>query len=110
MKKTMKKAVAMLMAVAALTGAAATTTNVFACDTEFEYEEDAAYTTKATVRVAKGYLALRTQPSYSEKNEIGALYTGDQVQIIRYTENGYVYVYSYTLSTYGYVNASYLVY
>ena len=35
-----------------------------------------------SVRVEKGYLALRYAPGYDEANEIGELYTGDTVQVL----------------------------
>ncbi len=62
-----------------------------------------------SVRVPSGYLALRTAMAYDSANEIGKLYTGDTVQVLSHTSNQYWYVYSPTLSKYGYVNADYLV-
>ena len=34
-----------------------------------------------TVKVEKGYLALRNQAAYNDSNEIGRLNTGDMVQV-----------------------------
>ena len=61
-----------------------------------------------TVSVSKGYLALRTAKAYDASNEIGELYTGDTVQVIDSSDNGYWYVYSPKLNKNGYVNRNYL--
>ena len=61
------------------------------------------------VSVAKGYLALRTAPSYNEKNEIGELYTGDVVNVLDKSNGQYWWVYSYKYGKKGYVNKDYLV-
>ena len=61
-----------------------------------------------TVSVSKGYLALRTAKAYDSRNEIGELYTGDTVQVIDSSDNGYWYVYSPKLNKNGYVNRNYL--
>ena len=65
-----------------------------------------------TVRVEKGYLALRTAKAYDRSNEIGELNTGDVV--IRCPsygdDNQYWYVYSPKLRRHGYVNADYIYY
>ena len=61
-----------------------------------------------TVRVASGYLALRTAKAYDYANEIGKLYTGDTVQVVDFSSGGYWYVYAPTLGLYGYVNKDYL--
>ncbi|MDO5132710.1 MAG: hypothetical protein Q4D81_06990 [Eubacteriales bacterium] len=65
-----------------------------------------------TVKVEKGYLALRTAPKYDKKNEIGKLYTGDTVVECptNRDDNGYCYVYSPKLHKHGYVNADYIEY
>ena len=64
-----------------------------------------------TVKVDSGYLALRSDPSYNEKNEIGELYTGDVVFVLEYRTNGsYWKVQSLKYSTPGWVNKDYLVY
>ena len=44
-----------------------------------------------TVKVDKGYLALRTEKAYDYANEIGELYTGDEVEILVWqkTDLGY---------------------
>ena len=65
------------------------------------------YVTK-TVRVATGYLALRTAKAYDERNEIGELYTGDTVQVQDTSDATYWYVYSPKYGKYGYVNKNYL--
>ena len=57
-----------------------------------------------------GYLALRTSPAYSEANEIGELYNGQEVQITgNASDNGYIWVWAPSLGKSGWVNASYLV-
>ncbi len=61
-----------------------------------------------TVSVAKGYLALRTEKSYDEANEIGELYSGDTVQVMDTSDSSYWYVYAPKLNKYGYVNRDYL--
>ena len=61
-----------------------------------------------SVKVDKGYLALRTAPSYDEANEIGELYTGDVVTLIEKYNNTYWWVYSSKYGTCGYVNRKYL--
>ncbi len=61
-----------------------------------------------TVTVSKGYLALRTAPAYDERNEIGALYTGDTVKFIESYNGTYWWVYSPKYGTCGYVNKNYL--
>ena len=63
-----------------------------------------------TVRVEKGYLALRTAQAYDYRNEIGKLYTGDTVEVEEYGSGDYWYVYSSKLNKYGYVNNNYLFY
>ena len=59
------------------------------------------------VYVSSGYLALRTDPSYSN-NEIGQLYTGDEVMLIGGAEDSYVRAYSPKYGTHGWVNAGFL--
>ena len=61
-----------------------------------------------TVKVASGYLALRTEMEYDESNEIGALYNGDIVYLQSKTSGKYWYVYAPSLDAFGFVNASYL--
>ena len=61
-----------------------------------------------TVKVQKGYLALRTAMAYDASNEIGELYTGDKVQVQNSSDSTYWYVYSPKLNKYGYVNRNYL--
>ena len=62
-----------------------------------------------TVKVAKGYLALRTAKAFDSSNEIGELYTGDTVQVTDSSDGTYWYVYSPKLNKSGYVNKNYLV-
>jgi len=62
-----------------------------------------------TVKVSDGYLALRTAKAYDSKNEIGALYTGETVQVQDSSDSTYWYVYSPKLGKSGYVNRNYLV-
>ena len=59
-----------------------------------------------------GYLALRNAKAYDASNEIGALYTGQQVlHVETLNDSGdYWYVYSWTEQKLGYVNKNYLVY
>lgn len=61
-----------------------------------------------TVKVDKGYLALRTEQAYDAGNEIGELYTGDRVRVYEPNDSDYWYVYSPKHKKYGYVNKSYL--
>ena len=60
------------------------------------------------VNVSKGYLALRNEKSYDASNEIGKMYNGDYVYLLR-DDGDYWYVYSPFLGSYGYTNSSYLV-
>ena len=60
------------------------------------------------VKVAKGYLALRTEPAYDESNEIGELYNGDKVTVLNKSNGKYWWVYSPKYGREGYVNADYL--
>lgn len=61
-----------------------------------------------SVHVDSGYLALRTAKAYDYSNEIGKLYTGDQVQVTDTSDSVYWYVYAPGLGKYGYVNSKYL--
>ena len=65
--------------------------------------------TSYTVKVAKGYLALRTAKAYDYYNEIGKLYTGDTVQVQDTSDATYWWVYAPSLGKSGYVNRNYLV-
>ena len=47
-----------------------------------------------SVHVDSGYLALRTAKAYDYSNEIGKLYTGDQVQVTDASDSVYWYVYA----------------
>lgn len=67
-----------------------------------------AYDSMWTVSVSSGYLALRTAPDYDASNEIGELYSGENVWVIDSSNSQYWYVYSPTLNCYGYVNQEYL--
>ena len=62
-----------------------------------------------TVSVASGYLALRTEPSYDSRNEIGQLYSGDTVEVKEKTNDTYWWVYSPKYGRNGYVNRNYLL-
>ena len=64
--------------------------------------------TKYTVKVEKGYLALRNAQAYDTSNEIGKLYTGESVIAMETNSNTYWYVYAPGLNSYGYVNKNYL--
>ena len=61
-----------------------------------------------SVKVDKGYLAVRTERDYDESNEIGKLYTGDSVITTQTQGSTYWYVYAPGLNSYGYVNKNYL--
>lgn len=61
-----------------------------------------------TVKVEKGYLALRNKPAYNDSNEIGQLSTGDSVQVKDTSNDNYWYVYSPLLDKTGYVDKNYL--
>ena len=65
------------------------------------------YTTMS-VKVSKGYLALRSAMAYDESNEIGELNTGDSVVVIDSSGSKYWYVYAPSLMKYGYVDSGYL--
>ena len=62
-----------------------------------------------TVKVNKGYLALRTKPAYNSSNEIGELYTGDVVTLKEKLGGQYWWVYSSKYDREGYVNKDYLI-
>ena len=62
-----------------------------------------------TVKVDRGYLALRTAPAYDYSNEIGELYTGDVVTVKEKPSGDYWWVYSSKYGRSGYVNKNYLV-
>ena len=76
--------------------------------TSFDAKADSTVYNTYTVSVDSGYLALRTDPSYDSRNEIGKLYSGDMVQVIEYSGDPYWYVYSPKYGEYGYVNCDYL--
>ena len=60
------------------------------------------------VKVATGYLALRTAPIYDADNEIGELYTGDVVTL-REKRGQYWWVYAPKLGKEGYVDSNFLL-
>ena len=61
-----------------------------------------------TVKVEKGYLALRNRAEYNNSNEIGQLNTGDTVQVKNTDNSNYWYVYAPKLDKTGYVDKDYL--
>lgn len=61
-----------------------------------------------TVKVDKGYLALRNKPAYNDSNEIGQLNTGDTVQVKDTSDSNYWYVYVPQLDKTGYVDKNYI--
>lgn len=61
-----------------------------------------------TVKVEKGYLALRSKPAYDASNELESLYTGDHFYVMSDYDDTYVYGYSDSGKE-GYVNKNYLV-
>ena len=68
-------------------------------------------TSSYVVKVDNGYLALRSAPAYDSKNEIGALYTGDIVNVVDTTSNPtYWQVQTSKYSGTGWVNKNYLTY
>lgn len=69
---------------------------------------------KKVANLQTGWLALRSEPVYDYKNEIGQLYNGDEVQIIGngsgLSSDGrsYVWVYAKKLNKSGWVNDAFL--
>ena len=61
-----------------------------------------------TVKVASGYLALRSSAVPDPANEIGQLHTGQMVQVQQFGSQ-FDYVYVPATGAYGYVNNDYLV-
>ena len=61
-----------------------------------------------TVKIEKGYLALRNQAAYNDSNEIGQLNTGDTVELIEKEDSTYWYVFVPKLGKEGYVDKNYL--
>ena len=61
-----------------------------------------------TVKVEKGYLALRNKAAYNDSNEIGQLDSGDIVQVKDTSDDHYWYVYVPKLDKTGYVDKDYL--
>ena len=74
-----------------------------ACET-WDIEDNTYWTVSGT----KNYLALRSQPKYSDSNIIGKLYNGYEVVRSDRRSGEYVWVYSPDLDCSGWVNASYL--
>lgn len=81
---------------------------VFLFSLLFGMRADADGDEKYTVAVAKNYLALRNEAAYDDSNEIGKLYTGEEVEIVDKTGSVYWTVYSDTVQRVGYVNKNYL--
>ena len=73
-----------------------------------DYLSGTASYSSRTVRVSKGYLALRSSKAYTTANETGELYTGDTVEVMDTSDPTYWYVYAPKLNNYGYVNKDYL--
>ena len=75
-------------------------------------------TTRKVCGLAKGYLALRNDTCYDDKNIIGHLYNNDLVYSTEQYRDGYVWVYAEcrkdtvypkeAFSGYGWVNAGFL--
>ena len=68
---------------------------------------------KVVKNLQSGWLALRSEPTYDYKNEIGKLYNGDKVQIIGTSKVGtdgrvYVQVSAPKLNKKGWVNAGFI--
>ena len=93
--KALTVALAVLLALPAITAATQNTVQAMA--------------ENYTVSVATGYLALRSARAYDSANEIGELYSGDQVVVTDKSDSTYWYVYAPSLKKYGYVNRNYLV-
>ena len=64
--------------------------------------------TRCTVYRTKHFLALRTEPRYSDRNIIGHLHNGDIVYKHHRRHGEYVWVYSPDYNCYGWVNGNYL--
>lgn len=96
MKNNLRNRIAVLSAVLGLT--------VTAIPTMGETKAADAY----TVKVEKGYLALRSKPAYDASNELESLYTGDYFYVMSDYDDTYVYGYSDSGKE-GYVNKNYLV-
>ena len=69
---------------------------------------DGPWKTVANLKV--GYLAVRTDPTYDDRNIIGKLYNGNNVQVVgNGSGNGYVWVWAPICGCSGWVNGSYLI-
>ena len=69
--------------------------------------------TYRTVTGTQNYLALRREPNYDERNEIGKMYNGEQVQIAGGRYQGpdgrvYIKVYSPKFGCEGFANEQFL--
>ncbi|MDO5133308.1 MAG: hypothetical protein Q4D81_10035 [Eubacteriales bacterium] len=75
--------------------------------------------TKRVTGLKSGYLALRSEPRYDARNEIGCLYNGDKVKVIGndamadHDFNGpgltfYTWVFAEKLGKSGWVNSSFI--
>ncbi len=60
-------------------------------------------------KVQTGYLAIRKAKAFDSSNELGRMYTGDEVYVIDTSTGKYWYCYSPILGILGYVNSDYLV-
>ena len=58
---------------------------------------------------APHYLALRSAPSYNDKNEIGKLYHGDALEVSPDIQ-AYPYIWARALGKEGWVNGNYIKY
>ena len=63
--------------------------------------------TACIVTGTKNYLALRTEPRTSERNEIGKLYNGETFYVTEWGNTGFAYGHT-TSGKYGYVVSAYL--
>ena len=62
-----------------------------------------------TVTGTKHYLAIRNAAAYDEKNEIGKIYNGTQIQIRPDVRNGaFVWAHASNIDKEGWVNANYV--
>ena len=94
--------------------AAAETDDMTAADEAVSLTSDALAVVNQSYRyysvlVSKGYLALRSAPSYDPRNEGGKLYTGDTVMVLDTSNPTYWFVWVPSLDATGYVNRHYLV-
>ena len=74
----------------------------------YRFPTSIGYGNDRSVKVKTGYLALRSEPVYDPKNEIGQLQNGDYVLIMSQENETYSRVYVPSLYRYGYVDHNYL--